>query len=126
MASKRPRENEPDAPQPKKPRIAFKVGPDNLPDGTWKRKVIKIKRNLIHKAKIKKSYAKLKAREAPVDKPIPDEAIEDGQAAAQLPPQPSLELHPDDHTGNNHENPHILKSRLLLQSRRKLKRRRGG
>lgn len=95
MASKRPRENEPDAPQPKKPRIAFKVGPDNLPDGTWKRKVIKIKRNLIHKAKIKKSYAKLKAREAPVDKPIPDEAIEDGQAAAQLPPQPSLELHPE-------------------------------
>ena len=95
MASKRPRENEADAPQPKKLRTAFKVGPDNLPDGAWKRKVIKIKENLIHKAKVKKSYAKLKAREPPVDKPILDEAIEDGEAAARLPPQPSLELHPE-------------------------------
>lgn len=95
MASKRPRENEADEPQPKKPRTAFKVGPDNLPDGTWKRKVIKIKKNLIHKAKVKKSYAKLKAREPPVDKPIPDEALEDVQAAAPLPPQPSQELHPE-------------------------------
>jgi hypothetical protein len=95
MASKRPGENESDAPQPKKPRTGFKVGPDNLPDGTWKRKVIKIKKNLIHKAKVKKSYAKLKAREPPVGKPIPDEALEDVQAATPLPPQPSFELHPE-------------------------------
>jgi hypothetical protein len=95
MASKRPREDEADAPQPKKPRTGFKVGPDNLPDGTWKRKVIKIKKNLIYKAKVKKSYAKLKAREPLVDKPIPDEVLADVQAAARLPPQPSQELHPE-------------------------------
>jgi hypothetical protein len=95
MASKRLRENESAAPQPKKPRTAFKVGPDNLPDGTWKRKVIKIKKNLIHKAKVKKSYAKLKAREPPVDKSNLDGASKDNQAAAVLPPQPSQELHPE-------------------------------
>jgi len=95
MASKRPRENESDAPQPKKPRTGFKVGPDNLPDGTWKRKVSKIKKDLIHKAKVKKSYAKLRAREPPVDKPVPDGVLEDVQAAAHLPPQPSHELHPE-------------------------------
>jgi hypothetical protein len=95
MVSKRPRENQLEAPQPKKPRTAFKVGPDNLPDGTWKRKVIKIKKNLIYKAKVKKSYAKLKARESPVDKPILDEASGDIQAATPLPSQPSQELHPE-------------------------------
>jgi hypothetical protein len=95
MASKRPRENEPDATQSKKPRTAFKVGPDNLPDGTWKRKVIKIKKNLIHKAKVKKSYAKLKAREPPVDKPILDGSFEDVQVETPFPPQPSQELHPE-------------------------------
>lgn len=36
----------------------FSVGPANLPDGTYKRKVDKIKRTLIHKAKVKKSYSK--------------------------------------------------------------------
>ncbi|PQE21405.1 hypothetical protein CJF30_00008274 [Rutstroemia sp. NJR-2017a BBW] len=40
---------------PKKPRPGFRVGPANLPDGTWKRKVDKIKATLIHKAKVKKS-----------------------------------------------------------------------
>jgi len=36
----------------------FSVGPANLPDGTYKRKVDKIKQNLIHKAKVKKQYSK--------------------------------------------------------------------
>jgi hypothetical protein len=38
MAEKRAREDDGDAPQEKKRRSGFKVGPDNLPDGTWKRK----------------------------------------------------------------------------------------
>ncbi|KAA8573911.1 hypothetical protein EYC84_005456 [Monilinia fructicola] len=58
----------PHAQRPKSPATVFKVGPDNLPDGTWRRKVIAIKKDLIHKAKVKKSYAKLRARE-----PLKDE-----------------------------------------------------
>jgi hypothetical protein len=37
----------------------FSVGPANLPDGTYRRKVTKIKKNLIHKAKVKKQYSKI-------------------------------------------------------------------
>ncbi|MDI1485350.1 MAG: hypothetical protein OHK93_000487 [Ramalina farinacea] len=55
----------------------FSVGPANLPDGTHRRKVQKIKSDLIRKAQIKKSYAKVKSQELP-----------------QGPPA-SLELHPD-------------------------------
>jgi hypothetical protein len=95
MASKRPIEHESNASLPKKSRTPFKVGPDNLPDGTWKRKVVKIKKDLIHKAKVKKSYAKLKAREPPVDKPIPDESPEAPRAPTSPPPEPSQELHPE-------------------------------
>lgn len=97
MVSKRPGENEEHThtPQPKKQRTAFKVGPDNLPDGTWKRKVIKIKKNLIHKAKVKKSYAKLKAREPPIDKPIPDETSGAPEATSSPALQPSQDLHPE-------------------------------
>ncbi|KAA6408518.1 MAG: hypothetical protein FRX48_07600 [Lasallia pustulata] len=47
----------------KKPKKAFSVGPANLPDGTYRRKVKKIKQDLIHKAKVKKSYVKIKQRE---------------------------------------------------------------
>ncbi|GAB0136315.1 hypothetical protein EsDP_00004620 [Epichloe bromicola] len=47
----------------KKPKRGFRVGPDNLPDGPWRRKVTKIKKDLIHKAKVKKEYAKIKSRE---------------------------------------------------------------
>lgn len=62
--TKRPREEDTTSRSTsKKPRHGFKVGPDNLPDGTWRRKVIAIKKDLIHKAKVKKSYAKLRARE---------------------------------------------------------------
>jgi hypothetical protein len=48
--------------------------------------VIRIKKDLIHKAKVKKSYAKIKAREPVVEKPtFPEEpAVE-----------PSQELHPE-------------------------------
>ncbi|KUI55008.1 hypothetical protein VP1G_02440 [Cytospora mali] len=51
-------------PDTKKPRKGFRVGPDNLPDGAWRRKNTKIKHDLIHKAKIKKEYAKVKAEVA--------------------------------------------------------------
>ncbi|ESZ98681.1 hypothetical protein SBOR_0919 [Sclerotinia borealis F-4128] len=61
--SKRPHEDDTTSSTIKKPRHGFKVGPDNLPDGTWRRKVIAIKKDLIQKAKVKKSYAKLRARE---------------------------------------------------------------
>lgn len=48
------------APEAKK-RKGFRVGPENLPDGAWRRKNTKIKHELIHKAKVKKEYAKVKA-----------------------------------------------------------------
>ncbi|KAF2771927.1 hypothetical protein EJ03DRAFT_325168 [Teratosphaeria nubilosa] len=74
MAEMRKRE-EADAPRPdyrpgakklrqqeerKKRAGGFRVGPQNLPDGTYRRKTQEIKRNLIEKAQIKKEYAKLK------------------------------------------------------------------
>ncbi|KHO02141.1 uncharacterized protein MAM_01142 [Metarhizium album ARSEF 1941] len=63
MAPKRPLESGAPSSEPKKSRRGFRVGPDNLPDGPWRRKVTKIKKNLIQKAKVKKEYAKVKARE---------------------------------------------------------------
>lgn len=76
--------------QAKRIKKGFSVGPDNLPDGVHRRKVQKIKQDLIRKAKVKKSYSKLKERE-PVDTkpsiysstPPPEE------------PSASLELHPE-------------------------------
>ncbi|KAI1820759.1 hypothetical protein F4861DRAFT_40125 [Xylaria intraflava] len=50
-------------PATKKHRKGFRVGPDNLPDGPWRRKVDKIKKDLIHKAKVKNAYKKVKAAE---------------------------------------------------------------
>lgn len=92
-----------------KKRKGFSVGPAHLPDGTYRRKsklvdfsegtgsadcwaAQKIKNDLIQKAKVKKAYAKVKAREseaapanlsinAPTDDPTPIPA--------------SLELHPE-------------------------------
>ncbi|CAG8958806.1 hypothetical protein HYFRA_00011757 [Hymenoscyphus fraxineus] len=85
MAPKRPLEDDNAISASKKPRSGFKVGPDNLPDGTYRRKVIKIKKDLIHKAKVKKSYAKIKAQEPIVEAPI-----------SEPPPEPvSQELHPE-------------------------------
>ncbi|KAI1359456.1 hypothetical protein F5Y08DRAFT_319642 [Xylaria arbuscula] len=50
-------------PAAKKHRKGFRVGPENLPDGPWRRKVDKIKKDLIHKAKVKKAYKKIKTNE---------------------------------------------------------------
>ncbi|KAF4634942.1 hypothetical protein G7Y89_g3154 [Cudoniella acicularis] len=85
MAPKRPIADDAAAPQPKKHRPGFKIGPDNLPD------VIKIKKDLIHKAKVKKSYAKLKAREPIAETPT---AIFYSENAQPVEPA-SQELHPD-------------------------------
>ncbi|KAI5284992.1 hypothetical protein KEM54_000907 [Ascosphaera aggregata] len=48
-----------------KKKKGFSVGPANLPDGTYRRKVKKIKTDLIHKAKVRKAYAKIKERDLP-------------------------------------------------------------
>ncbi|KAI0477951.1 hypothetical protein F4859DRAFT_478227 [Xylaria cf. heliscus] len=59
----------------KKHRKGFRVGPENLPDGAWRRKVDKIKKDLIHKAKVKKAYKKIKttdlATSSATSKPAP-------------------------------------------------------
>ncbi|ROT38657.1 hypothetical protein SODALDRAFT_324094 [Sodiomyces alkalinus F11] len=49
--------------QASKKRRGFRVGPNNLPDGPWKRQLAKKKQTLIHKAKVKKEYAKVKQRQ---------------------------------------------------------------
>ncbi|DAA77249.1 TPA_exp: Uncharacterized protein A8136_6509 [Trichophyton benhamiae CBS 112371] len=110
MAPKRKMDDgEGEAPQQKRAKKGFSVGPANLPDGTYRRKVIKIKADLIHKAKLKKSYEKIKARElaaAPVKSvyETQDDANEDSHAEAAAAKQDSskpadrpagLELHPD-------------------------------
>ncbi|KAL2061770.1 hypothetical protein VTL71DRAFT_7148 [Oculimacula yallundae] len=85
MSPKRPAEDGASEPKAKKHRPGFKVGPDNLPDGVHRRKVIKIKKDLIQKAKIKKSYAKIKAQTSLSAETIPYEPVEPA----------SQELHPD-------------------------------
>jgi len=61
--------------------------------------VQKIKKDLIHKAKVKKEFAKLKQRDQdaePHPKPSPYAAdIEDPVAADMTPPEPTTEPHPD-------------------------------
>jgi hypothetical protein len=103
----------------KKQKSRFAIGPANLPDGTHRRKstspefwlahciltlwlVQKIKKDLIHKAKLKQQYTKLKAREedgaAPARKSVYDreaETVDDGEAPAEPVPEPTLEPHPD-------------------------------
>ncbi|KAK6853164.1 hypothetical protein PG995_009976 [Apiospora arundinis] len=61
MAAKRPLEDDvagagagAGAPEAKKPKKGFRVGPENLPDGPWKRKIDKVKKGLIENAKLKK------------------------------------------------------------------------
>ncbi|PTB70777.1 hypothetical protein BBK36DRAFT_1134060 [Trichoderma citrinoviride] len=73
-----------------KKKHGFRVGPENLPDGPWRRKVDKKKRELIHNAKIKKQYAKIKASELktaePKARPNHDEnedAEHDGEGEAK-------------------------------------------
>ncbi|KAH8804824.1 hypothetical protein F5884DRAFT_428164 [Xylogone sp. PMI_703] len=93
MAPKRQLEDSENAPQSKKHRSGFKVGPENLPDGTWKRKVIKIKKDLIHKAKVKKSYAKLKAREG--DLQTSTNKYLEQQSDEKTSPEPAQGIHPE-------------------------------
>ncbi|KAH6856526.1 hypothetical protein B0I37DRAFT_412445 [Chaetomium sp. MPI-CAGE-AT-0009] len=62
--------------KPKKAKHGFRVGPENLPDGAWRRKVTKIKKDLITKAKVKKQYAKIKAehqKQASAPPPAPQD-----------------------------------------------------
>ncbi|KAB5540412.1 hypothetical protein GE09DRAFT_1225857 [Coniochaeta sp. 2T2.1] len=61
-----PGDSQPTEPANKKPRVGgFRVpAPANLPDGPWRRKAVKIKQELIVKSKIKKEYAKVKAKVA--------------------------------------------------------------
>ncbi|KAI1446386.1 hypothetical protein F5Y02DRAFT_73301 [Annulohypoxylon stygium] len=98
MGVKRPHESDSAAtPAAKKLRKGFRVGPQNLPDGPWKRKVDKIKKDLIHKAKVKKAYKKIKAAEQASSKPGPaivgtDNQDEDEDEGAE---PPSPQLHPE-------------------------------
>lgn len=101
----------------KKQKKGFLIGPANLPDGTHRRKglhvpqhcssrtdthaVQKIKKDLIHKAKLKKQYAKLKSREEDdtARKSVYDREHDTQDDAADEPsepaPEPNLEPHPD-------------------------------
>ena len=116
MAPKRKQdESEHQNPQSKASSLkkGFSVGPANLPDGTHRRKGIffamneepwtnlctvqKIKQDLIRKAKVKKSYTKLKEREPLDSKP----------SLYSTPPEPSasLELHPERQAMLDNPNP---------------------
>ncbi|KAI1094859.1 hypothetical protein F5B19DRAFT_443725 [Rostrohypoxylon terebratum] len=110
MGVKRPHESDSAAtPAAKKLRKGFRVGPQNLPDGPWKRKVDKIKKDLIHKAKVKKAYKKIKAAEQASSKPKPaivDTNNQDGDGDRKGNENenenengdaepPSLQLHPE-------------------------------
>ncbi|KAG5957606.1 hypothetical protein E4U58_005757 [Claviceps cyperi] len=84
MAPKRPIDSAESQAASKKGKRGFRVGPDNLPDGPWRRKVTKIKKDLIHKAKVKKEYAKIKSREqakqpSATDKNVDDDADDGGK-----------------------------------------------
>jgi len=112
MAVKRSRDDAASVAGPSaKKKKGFSVGPAHLPDGTYRRKVQKIKKDLIHKAKVKKAYAKIKAQELasapPPTKPFlaRDEETptdngsrnEDSPLNHQRldPPPATLEIHPD-------------------------------
>lgn len=100
MAPKRSRDDEAGASlQKKHKKGGFQVGPANLPDGVHKRKVQKIKQDLIHKAKLKKEYAKIKAREEVVSqKDVYERAAEtepEESTPAEPVPEPTVEPHPD-------------------------------
>ncbi|KAF3903151.1 hypothetical protein ABW21_db0207264 [Orbilia brochopaga] len=52
-----------EAPSIRTNRKGFTVGPDNLPDGTYRRKVQKIKKTLVQRAKLRKGLDKIKRKE---------------------------------------------------------------
>ncbi|EEA25720.1 hypothetical protein TMatcc_006049 [Talaromyces marneffei ATCC 18224] len=91
------------APETHKRRKGFTVGPENLPDGTYRRKAQKIKRDLIQKAKVKKAYAKIKAAEEASAPAVRSLYYDNEEAPATVTtnndepadPSASLELHPD-------------------------------
>lgn len=142
MPEKRPRDDSDSTRSAKKTKHGadhrskgFQVGPANLPDGTYKRKglfafslfsltpadaakVQKIKKDLIHNAKIKKEYAKIKERElANQQRPPPadDTAAPDAASA----PEPSLELHPDRQELVNAKEPETEDAKPAHDRRRK-------
>lgn len=127
MAPKRPIEaSEKDAAS-KKPRHGFRVGPENLPDGPWRRKgnrdpvwsekgenftfgnwhrtwhntVTKIKQDLIHKAKLKKAYKKIKEKEFQHPSSGGDDANNDEGAAKG---DEQVQMHPTRHLMIKDEN----------------------
>ncbi|KAL1969373.1 hypothetical protein VTN77DRAFT_9566 [Rasamsonia byssochlamydoides] len=93
--------------QPTKKKKGFSVGPANLPDGTYRRKVQKIKRDLIQKAKVKKAYAKIKAQELAAAPARPsyysldestagkEDADNSNEEEEKPAPAASMEMHPD-------------------------------
>ncbi|KAK8127670.1 hypothetical protein PG984_008778 [Apiospora sp. TS-2023a] len=93
-STKRPLEDDvAGAPDAKKPKKGFRVGPENLPDGPWKRKIDKVKKGLIEKAKLKKQYAKIKAAEEQASgKPSSGEPAAEGEAEAEA---PEAQIHPE-------------------------------
>ncbi|KAF1926943.1 uncharacterized protein M421DRAFT_6508 [Didymella exigua CBS 183.55] len=101
MAEKRAHDGESTGPV-KKQKKGFQIGPANLPDGTHRRKVKKIKENIIYKVKLKKQYAKLKAQEEDSEgaprKSVYEreaEANVDNDASPEPVLEPTLEPHPD-------------------------------
>ncbi|KXG49048.1 uncharacterized protein PGRI_029180 [Penicillium griseofulvum] len=85
-----------------KKRKGFSVGPANLPDGTYRRKTQKIKNDLIHKAKVKKAYAKIKAEELAIaprksvyDTAAAEEAEKSKDEGKTVEDAKTPELHPD-------------------------------
>ncbi|KAI5781479.1 hypothetical protein EDC01DRAFT_239891 [Geopyxis carbonaria] len=67
--AKEPPKSDSKAKEGVKKKKGFSVGPANLPDGTYKRKVDKIKKTLIRKAKAKKQYSKIISAENPAADP---------------------------------------------------------
>ncbi|KKF96626.1 hypothetical protein CFO_g1024 [Ceratocystis platani] len=83
----------------KKAKHGFRVGPQNLPDGPWKRKLEKAKKNLIHKAKVKKQYAKIKAQVAK-DRPRRASATVAGPDVAMNPKETLIPSNSRSNDGN--------------------------
>lgn len=114
MASKRPHEavdpSSTPAAQDAKKRKGFRVGPENLPDGAWRRRNTKIKEGLIQKAKVKKEYRKVKAelqQEKEKAKAKATSSEDDGAA-----PTTDSQLLPDD--GDERDRAHVNPERQAL------------
>ncbi|KAG9854813.1 hypothetical protein KCU98_g2154, partial [Aureobasidium melanogenum] len=105
--TKRPRDHAPTDRAAKKHKKGFVVGPQNLPDGTHRRKTIQIKRNLIEKAKLKKEYAKQKAQTGDDVLPKRPSTYASTDDDEQDSPQEdaSEEVHVDEPTAPRHTKP---------------------